>query len=228
MLIGTLYRRIYFGFLGSNGDLDVGFILDGSGSINDADPDNWHRLLDFIGKVVRQLPEQGTQVGVVVFSLIAEFRIKLDTYHEHEELIHAINQLHYPGSGTNMPEGLYVARTQLFNERNGDRADAPNVAVLIIDEESIDDTIKTIPYAEELHRDGIRVICVGIGNELNEAEIRAISSPPHKKDKDYFILESFFSLHGFTSTLAENIKQSQVELTTQTDSHSSENKGEKN
>ena len=178
--------------------------------------------------MISQLPEQGTQVGVVVFSSMAELGFKLGTYHGHKELRHAVDGLHYPGTDTNTSQGLYVARTQLFNERNGDRANAPNVAVLITDGESIDNTVDTIPYAEELHADDIRVICIGIDTELNEAEIRAISSPPHEKDKDYFILESFFSLHDFTSTLVESINQSQVELNTQSNSHSSENKGEYN
>ena len=204
----------------------MGFILDGSGSINDADPNNWSKLLFFIGDIISQLPEQGTQVGVVVFSRIAELRIRLNDYHNREMLLHAVRQLSYPRSDTYTAGGLSVARTHLFYEHYGDRDNASNVAVLITDGESTIDTENTIPNAQGLHRDGIRVICVGIGDGISEEEIRAISSPPHEKDVDYFLRKTFYFPESFVTTLVESIKQRQVEMTTQRNTYSSENTGE--
>ena len=214
--------------LGYNGDLDVGFILDGSGSINDADPNNWERLLFFICDVISQLPEQGTQVGVVVFSQTAELRIKLNQYHQRDMLLDAVKQLTYPGSQTYTARGLYVARTQMFIDHNGDRVNAPNVAVLITDGESTIDTENTIPNAQALHRDGIRVICVGIGDRISEEEISAISSPSHERDVDYFLRKTFDFPESFISIFVESIEQREVEMTTAIETFSGENKGEYN
>ena len=225
-MISKMYTVLFP--LGSNGDLDVGFILDGSGSINDADPNNWGRLIFFICDVISQLPEQGTQVGVVVFSQTADLKIRLKDYHKRDRLLDAVRQLTYPGMDTYTAGGLYVARTQLFNEHNGDRANAPNVAVLITDGESTIDKMKTIPNAQALHRDGIRVICVGIGDGLSEDEIRAVSSPPHEKDVDYFTGKGFYFTETFIHILVESIQQYQMEITTQTNSNSGEKKGECN
>ena len=86
----------------------------------------------------------------------------------------------------------------------------------------------TIPNAQALHRNGVRVICIGIGDNISIAEIRAISSPPHEKDVDYFIRKSFGFPESFVITLVENIKQRQVETTTQSNSPSDENKSEYN
>ena len=206
----------------------MGFILDGSGSITEAGVNNWDRLLYFIGEVIKQLPEQGTQVGVVVFSRTAELRIKLNDYHELSPLIDDLQTLHYPGSDTNISGALHVAHTQLFNEYNGDRRNASNVAVLITEVVFIKDINKTISHAQDLHKDGIRVICVGIGEKIIEDDIKAISSPPHKKDVDYFVREDFYFSEVFVMTLAESIKQHQIKMTTRSDSDLRENKGEYN
>ena len=219
---------IFFVSLGSNGDLDVGFILDGSGSINDAGANNWNRLLYFISDVITQLPEQGTQVGVVVFSETAELKIRLNEYHDQDMLLDAVKQLTYPGSHTNTAGGLYVARSQLFHEYCGDRVNASNVAVLITDGVSTINPENTIPNAQALHRDGVRVICVGIGGNISKDEIKAISSPPHEKDKDYFIRKTFDFPESFVTKLVESIKQRQEETYTPSNSPSDENKSEYN
>ena len=206
--------RFPFFFLDVNCDLDVGFILDGSGSVNDADQGNWQRLLQFIVEVIKQLPEQGTQVGVVVFSTEAELRIRLNQHHGRVSLINAIKSLYYPNKKTNIADGLHIARTQLFIEQNGDRKNIPNVAVLITDGDSSIDNENTIPNARALHRDGIKIICIGVSNAISEDEIRAISSPPHIKNENYFIENGFYSLPYLTDTLVEIIKESSLELTT--------------
>ena len=178
--------------------------------------------------MISQLPKQGTQVGVVVFSNTAELRIRLDKYHDQDMLLDAVQKLTYPGFKTDTSAGLHVARTQLFNERYGHRVNASNVAVLITDGVSTIDTSNTIPNARALHKDGVRVICVGIGDNISKDEIKAISSPPHEKDVDYFIRKTFDFPESFISILVESIEQRQVETTTQSNSNSSENKGEYN
>ena len=210
------------------GHLDVGLIIDGSRSINNANKYNWGRLVYSVGDLILQLPEQGTQVGVVVFSHTGELRIKLDEYHDLDELKYAVHNLHYPNNHTNTSGGLYVARTQLFNEHNGDRANAPNVAVLITATNSTVDTARTIPYAQDLYKNGIRVICIGIGDGISEDDIRAISSPPHEKDVDYFTRKSFYFSETFIRSLVDSIEQRQMEMTTAMKAYSGENKAEYN
>ena len=204
-----------FFFLGVNSDLDLGFIIDGSRSVNDVDPGNWQHLLEWIGQVTSRLPEQGIQVGVVVFSIRGELKIKLNEYNRHVSLMNAINNLNYPSGHTNIADGLRIARTQLFNEQNGDRKNVPNFAVLITDGESVNDKENTIRNAQALHRDGIEIICFGISDAISENETKAISSPPQAKDVNYVLRNDFQSLQDLTDTLAERIKESSVELTTQ-------------
>ena len=100
---------------------------------------------------------------MVVFSESAHLKIKLNEYNEHLNLTDAVKTLHYPGYDTFTAGGLHVARTHMFTKHNGDRVNAPNVAVLITGGVSTVDKEETIPNAQKLHRDGIRVICIGIG-----------------------------------------------------------------
>ena len=147
---------------------------------------------------------------MVVFSGSAELSIKLKDYHEHSSLTDAVKRLDYPGSDSFTAGGLEVARTHMFTKHNGDRVNASNVAVLITGGVSTIEQNDTIPNAQDLHRDGIRVICIGIGDGANEDELSAISSPPHKKDQNYFIWSDFSSLTEFTITLVERINEAEA------------------
>ena len=53
--------------------------------------------------------------------------------------------------------------TNMFNTAS-DRPNAPNIAIVITDGASNIDKDKTIPYAKEAHRRGIRMFAIGIGN----------------------------------------------------------------
>lgn len=56
---------------------------------------------------------------------------------------------------------------QVFNPDNGDRAFAPNTAIVITDGVSTFDAEFTIPYANDAKRDGIRILAVGITNQVD-------------------------------------------------------------
>ena len=163
---------------------------------------------------------------MVVFGDRADLEIKLDDFHEHYYLTDAVKKLHYPGFDTFTAGGLHVARTHMFTKHNGDRVNASNVAVLITGGVSTIDQNETIPNAQDLHRDGTRVICIGIGDGISEDELSAISSPPHKKDQDYFIRSDFSSLTEFTSILVERINEAEAITVSQNISNTRGNNGE--
>ena len=57
---------------GCYNDVDIGFIIDGSGSIRKANPpdqsyDNWKVMMEFIAELIDRLPRSGTRVGAVLF-----------------------------------------------------------------------------------------------------------------------------------------------------------------
>ena len=136
---------------------------------------------------------------------------------EHIDLFYAAHQirnLYYPDENTNTSGGLYIARTQLFNLQNGDRPNAPNVAIVITDGESTYDRHKTIPHAQALRSEGVRVIGVGVVTSYTmEAELKGISSYPHVNGSDYFLVLTFSELYRLIDPLLLNIYRACIPTT---------------
>ena len=201
--------------------MDIGFIIDGSGSIRDANPadgsfDNWNLLLQFVANVIDRLPRSGTRVGAVLFSNVGELLFPLNRYNNLQDARDAILRTRYPGANTNTSGGLYIARTQLFNPRNGDRPNVPNLAIVITDGKSTFDNDRTVPFAEDLRRDGAQVISIGITNSVDEDELRAISSMPQLRDVNYFTSPDFQQLESIIETLLSSACVVTVPPTTST------------
>lgn len=191
-------------------DLDVVFIIDGSGSIRDANPpdgsfDNWNLLLAFVANVADNLPvsEFNSHVGAVVFSDRGQLLFPLNRYYDKASVKAAIMDTAYPGRNTNTSGGLYIARTQIFNGQNGDRPNVRNVAIVITDGKSTWDNEKTVPYAEDLRKDGVEVITIGITNSVDENELKAMSSPPQQRHINYFTSANFQELEDIIDRLVQ-------------------------
>ena len=202
-------------FLGNYKDLDIGFIIDGSGSIRNRNPqdrsyENWKVITDFAAAVIDRLPRTGIQVGVVVFSSNVYIAFALNDYSNLRNAANATRNLVHPTGYTNTSGALYIARTQLFNSNKGDRPKVPNVAILMTDDPANRDTGKTIRNAEDLHSDGIRVISIGIGPSYTslsaaETEVKAVSSPPHLKGKDYFSVPTYLELPSIKDEILDSL-----------------------
>lgn len=76
---------------------DIMFVLDSSGSLGDF---NFRQLKKFVVDVTKALDISGnlTQVGVITFNNYPLLRIRLDRYHNKNELLNAISAIpYYPG-----------------------------------------------------------------------------------------------------------------------------------
>ena len=184
------------------------FVVDGSGSIRDANPanksyDNWVLLLDFIVDTVDKLNIGSDQVrvGIVKFSTEVKGVFPLNEYTNKEQLKEAIRGIEYMGGHTNTAAGIRRMHTTEFTASNGDRSDVQNIAIVITDGESTIDPDRTIPEAQTARNKGIKIFAVGITNNIKESELRDISSAPHVKDEDYFLATSFQSLQTVTDSL---------------------------
>ena len=78
----------------------------------------------------------------------------------------AIRNIAYLGGWTNTTGALQMMRTDIFNVANGDRPYVPNVAILITDGIPNRDVDKLPGEVETLRRRGIRVVGVGVTNQV--------------------------------------------------------------
>ena len=98
--------------------LDLGFLIDGSGSIEAYGRGNFRRCLNFVKRVVasfRISPRQ-TRVGVVLFSSRAWLVFNFRRYRNKQSMLRAVDKIRYPRGGTRTGRALRFARYQLFNK----------------------------------------------------------------------------------------------------------------
>jgi len=181
--------------------LDLNFIVDSSGSINDKGPRNWGIALQFVANVVRQftIGPNNVQVAFVLFSHVATVEWGLRQYHDLASLVNAILSVPYIGSTTNLNDALYLTRTQVFGPGRGTRPNAIKVTIILTDgEDNVpwEGTPLTIANATLCKRDGIRLIAIGVSEKVDVGRLLQIVS----SRTDYHAVDDFDSL---TSVIAQ-------------------------
>ena len=94
--------------------LDLNFVLDSSGSINDKGAGNWNIILQFVSNVVRhfRIGRNDVQVALVLFSNVARVQWGLMRYNDLASLLNAIRNVPYLAESTNLNDALYLHEKQ--------------------------------------------------------------------------------------------------------------------
>ncbi|KAL4227529.1 von Willebrand factor (vWF) type A domain [Mactra antiquata] len=174
---------------------DLVFVLDSSGSLGFQ---NFANVKSFAIDIVNYLDigPNFTKVGVITYSNYPNRRFTLDSYTDKLQLVNAINQIPYYPGNTETDKALDLLRLEGFE---GDRPDAPNIAIIVTDGLSTNPGLTKIS-SSQLKKSGITVFAVGIGAEIDTAELKYISSDPD--DKYVFFVGNFSSLPTIESTVA--------------------------
>ncbi|KAK3581965.1 hypothetical protein CHS0354_023436 [Potamilus streckersoni] len=192
---------------------DVVFVIDSSRSIW---PPYFRQQLEFVQQVVKEFDvgHSKTRIGALTFSdkTISEFH--LQKYDNKQDILDAISAISFAkGSATNTFDALRVLRTEFFNEKNGDRPDVPNIAIVLTDGES-SNKASTVHEADLTRKAGTAIFAIGIGNMVNKVELEEIASLPKS---DYMhVLESFKDLKSDEFTKLLSHKACTAPLTTPT------------
>ena len=196
--------------------IDIAFVIDQSGSITDKNPpngayDNWELVKDFVIRVVNyfNIGYDETRVAAVTFGNHGLIRFYLSNYTSKLDIENAIRPIEAGNGQTNTWEGLRKMRIDIFNTDNGDRLLVPNVAIVITDGQSNINDWLTADEAERAQYKGIRMFAVGITNDVNEQELKDISSYPHQLGRNYRMTPDFTSLN----TVIESLQKETCEET---------------
>ncbi len=175
------------------------FVLDSSGSI---ELDNYMTMLTFATDVVSgfEFGINGAQFGVVTFAAMATLDIRLGNFSDAFSFNRALMQIPYKATKTNTAMALQLATEEI---REKGRLDVPNVIIVLTDGRS-DDPIATQTQASLAQAQGIRILSVGIGSEIDISELNGISSDP---DEDHVFLIGDFSETSFTNLLAPLVRE---------------------
>lgn len=156
--------------------MDVAFIVDSSGSINDGD---FNLSLGFVANVVNALDVPDVaRIALVIFDSMTNVEMTFNSHVSKADIVSAIRTYNRISAGsTNTALALSTTRTSVFSASAGARSNVKRVAVLITDGQS-DVPSTTASQAERLRSEsGVVTFAIGVGG-YDLAELHAIASDP--------------------------------------------------
>lgn len=195
--VNQLYLSL---FIECDGQLDLVFVLDASGSIRQ---ERWPLIQSFVKNIVKQLEVKAdrVQVGVITFSDSPRTDFSLNTYQRKEDVLHAIERIQYMRGKTHTASALQMMKNQAFSLANGDRTDVPNIAIIVTDGHSNINAEQTIPEAIQARVDGTHMIVATVENDHNNLELKGLASDP--KEKNIFNVQRYSQLPTIVSTIVQ-------------------------
>ena len=155
--------------------VDVGFVLDSSGSLRD-DYDKEKNFLKALAATFG-VSEQGARAGVVTFSFNTEHSIKLNDHYDLFSFSDAVDKIPLMGHTTRIDRALRLTQSEMFSIANGGRPGVSKVVIVLTDGSQTPDAGAEDPgnVAEELRSMGYKVLAVGIGSGVNSTELAYIT-----------------------------------------------------
>ena len=186
---------------------DVGFLIDGSGSITSpCCQHNWNLIKDLILVLAKDLniTVDGAHMAVGVFSTEATLDIKFSDFTDYQSFEEKVIKLNHPQDMTDHLKAFDLAFHQMFDESTGMRPDVPKTLIFLTDGKCR----RPYGYGEcdinEFSRWGnlfrnrkIRLIGIGIGQYINEREI-----------KDFVGESNYYRKQSFNQILTKRFRRS--------------------
>ena len=94
---------------------------------------------------------------------------------------------------------LASARAEVFQQNLGDRPGVRNIGIIITDGEATVDANNTLPEADRVKRDGVRMFAIGITEFVKRSELEGIASDPVEDHVMY--VSQFGQVEDLTSRL---------------------------
>ena len=167
---------------------DIVFLLDASGSEGTS---NFHKQVEFVSNFAKQfnIGPNAVQIGAVTFSDGPHNSFYLNGHKTKQDLLKAIQQIHYTGGNTQTHLGLKFVRENSFSPAHGARGHVRQFLIVLTDGNSAKPG-ETAKEATLLHNTGVRVISIGIGSGIRNSELKNIASDK----KHVFAVASFDAL----------------------------------
>ena len=160
--------------------VDVGFILDSSGSLRR----DYSKEKDFLKALAATfgVSSNGSRAGVVTFSYYTEHSVKLNDHTDLASFNAAVDSIPLMGSTTRIDKALRLTQKELFSIPNGGRPGVTKVLIVLTDGSQTKDAGAEDPgdVADEIRKSGINILTVGIGKGVNKTELAHISGGADK------------------------------------------------
>ena len=137
-------------------------------------------MLNFTQSIVQgfTIGPENVQIGLNYYGNSATLAFNLNRYTNDSDILDAIAEIQWQDGETNTSGGIRMMYRDMFTAANGDRAGAPNIAIVITDGVSTRDENLTIPEADNARNQGITLFAIGIGDEVSQDELNGIANKP--------------------------------------------------
>ena len=151
--------------------IDLGFLIDGSGSIEAYGKGNFKRVLQFVKYLVGafKVGRSKTRVGVILFSSRPFMIFRFNKYSTKSQVLRAISRIRYPRGGTKTGFALNYVKNYLF----GKSSSRKKVLIVLTDGKSQD---RVGISAKRLKSIGCTILSVGLGRKYNMRQLIQIAS----------------------------------------------------
>ena len=154
--------------------MDIVFVLDESFSIK-LDQFTWLRY--FVSRFVRdsKIGPENALVSIVAFADKVRNVFWLNDFKFKDEIAKRIHQLQRIGGMTYTNLALKHVRMESFTKEHGGRSDAKKIVVVLTDGQSLIPE-ETLKEAESLHKMGMNVFAIGVGDGVSMNELKKVAS----------------------------------------------------
>ena len=154
-------------------EIELGFLVDGSASVNFYGEDNFQLIKQSMKSFVRSfnVSSSTTRVGVIVYSTNSTVAFTLSQYSSERDVEDAINNITYPSGGTYTGQALNDAANVLFSNETV-RGNVSKVLVVITDGVSTDDVTGPAALVNET---GVNTYVIGIGQNYDHSQLLKIA-----------------------------------------------------
>ncbi|ELK00189.1 Collagen alpha-1(XXI) chain [Pteropus alecto] len=180
---------------------DLVFILDGSYSVG---PENFEIVKKWLVNITKNfdIGPKFIQVGVVQYSDYPVLEIPLGSHNSGENLMAAMESIHYLGGNTRTGKAIQFALDYLFAKSS---RFLTKVAVVLTDGKSQDE----VKDAAEAARDSkITLFAIGVGSETEDAELRAIANKP--SSTYVFYVEDYIAISKIREVMKQKLCEESV------------------
>ena len=180
---------------------DVVFLLDDSQHMLDS---TFEKVKQFMKSIVSafNIGDNGVRVGSVSFSKWIENNFHLNHHSNMSNVLNAIDTIKRRKRISFINSALDYLRTQSFAVANGDRPEAPNVAIIITDGKLEKDT-KTLKAARYIKNTGVIMFVIGVGPEVQVSNLAMFGSEP--SSEFVYTTDNFDALDRIKSILTKRI-----------------------
>lgn len=164
--------------------------MDSSGSLKD----HYGQEKKFLKALASKysVSKTGVRASVVTFSDDAELSIKFNDHYDTRSFTDAVEGIALMGGHTRIDKALRLTQKEMFAQRNGGRIAVPKVVVMLTDGTQTWDASAEDPVliADELRKLGMNILVVGVGNRINNKELKSIAG----QDQRFFTAVNFDEL----------------------------------